>query len=700
MHNPIHSEFEIADMSVLYCNIHNTVSLVIVPKDKRDQVNVQDMCFNDPMIQLSVLGDKRFRCYSRGQSMRNSESVHLLEITSQQMIKNENRTDIVTVFKRNDGQECEHHLIWNGTYPVLESYNIYKNNSECDIMIEMLSSFSISGITPFPANGSRHNLFLHRIRSRWSAEGHLETKRIEELQLEQAWANYGIRVERFGQVGSMPVRGGFPFAALEDADNGVIWAVSLQAKSSWQLEIERYNDKLSMTGGLADFEFGHWRKKLSPGGSFKTPRAFLTAVSGSIDDACNRLVNFYGSNTPDKPAEEQDLPIVFNEYCTTWGVPTTEKIRNMTKVLKGKGVQYFVIDAGWYCGKPKDWDRTLGDWIPSKKLFPNGIQEAVKIIKDAGMLPGIWFEFEGAADLAEIYSNDRFLLTRDNRVIRNEGRVFLDLRKPEVKQYLNEKVIRFIKENGFRYIKVDYNDTLGIGCDGAESFGEGLRQYSDAVYDFYQSIKSEIPDIIIEICAAGGHRLEPEYLSIGNMSSFSDAHECHEGAIIAANLHRVIPPRQSQIWAVLHKKDMEKEMIYTLSKSFLGRMCLSGEICDLYEKQWEIVKSSIGFYNKIKHIIKDGNSFRYGPDVLSFRHPEGWQAILRFDLSCHSALLIFHSFGGTLPETVCIQHEKLSGLQVMDQFAESGLIAIIHEDSISFPVNGNFSAFAVYLKKA
>jgi len=39
------------------------------------------------------------------------------------------------------------------------------------------------------------------------------------------------------------------------------------------------------------------------------------------------------------------------------------------------------------------------------------------------------------------------------------------------------------------------------------------------------------------------------------MGSFSDAHETREIPIIAANLQRLILPRQSQVWAVLRKND-------------------------------------------------------------------------------------------------------------------------------------------------
>lgn len=55
----------------------------------------------------------------------------------------------------------------------------------------------------------------------------------------------------------MPVRGYFPFVAVEDEKEGVFWAISLACPSSWQIEAIRIDKGLSLSAGLADYEFGH-----------------------------------------------------------------------------------------------------------------------------------------------------------------------------------------------------------------------------------------------------------------------------------------------------------------------------------------------------------------------------------------------------------------------------------------------------------
>ncbi len=103
---------------------------------------------------------------------------------------------------------------------------------------------------------------------------------------------------------------------------------------------------------------------------------------------------------------------------------------------------------------------------------------------------------------------------------------FLDMEDPWVDAHLTKYVIDNLKENDFGYIKIDYNDTMGIGCDGPEGMGENLRNKVLATQKFFRKMKKEIPDLVIESCSSGGHRLEPSFMELASMASFSDAHEC------------------------------------------------------------------------------------------------------------------------------------------------------------------------------
>jgi alpha-galactosidase len=133
------------------------------------------------------------------------------------------------------------------------------------------------------------------------------------------------------------------------------------------------------------------------------------------------------------------------------------------------------------------------------------------------------------------------------------------------------------------------------------------------------------------------------------MASFSAAHETKDIPEIAANLHRLILPRQSQIWAVLHAADSMQRLVYLLTGGFLGRLCISGEISELNEEQWALVKEAVQFYGQIAPVIARGKSRIYQATNPSWQHLQGAQGVLRVSEDRHSALLILHSFGSPLP---------------------------------------------------
>lgn len=576
--------------------------------------------------------------------MRGSATTGALRYEKQYVQEDERQTAIFTVMDCGEGCKATHILVWKKGSLHLESRTEFENGGEKRVSLELLSSFSLGGITPFSEQDAPESLLVHRVRSVWSMEGRLESRTMEELQLEPSWAGHAVRCERFGQVGSMPVNRYFPWLVMEDKANDVFWGAQLMHNASWQMEIYRKDDAAAISGGLADREFGHWMKHVEPGERFVSPVAILSVCRGQgVDGIAQRMTAALEPFVDAGPESEQELPVLFNEYCTTWGCPSHENICGILDAVRGKGFEYFVIDCGWYKKEGVPWHIMMGDYDISKELFPQGLDQTVAAIREAGMKPGIWFEIENVGEAASQYQNEEHLLKRDGVTLSTTSRRFFDMRDEWVEDYLTQKVIGTLKEYGFEYMKIDYNDTIGLGCDGAESLGEGLRQNMAASLAFLEKVKREIPGIILENCASGGHRLEPLMMSATSMASFSDAHECEEIPVIAANLHRVILPRQSQIWAVIHREDSLKRIAYSVANTFLGRMCISGDVTQLNDAQWELIDGGIAFYKRIAPIIKKGITHFYGSGIGSYRHLKGWQGILRVSQG-QGALALFHIF--------------------------------------------------------
>ena len=127
-------------------------------------------------------------------------------------------------------------------------------------------------------------------------------------------------------------------------------------------------------------------------------------------------------------------------------------------------------------------------------------------------------------------------------------------------------------------------------------------------------------------------------------SSSTDAHECPEAPILAANTDLLILPRQNLIWCTLDRTFALHRMRHCLSAGFLGRMCLSGDILTLDTPQWDMVEQSLAFYELAKPILEDCTVqvFQQFLDE-SVRYPRGIQAVLMTGRN-GKALLVCHSF--------------------------------------------------------
>ena len=701
MHPEVLQEYKLGDMVAKYLIDRDSmqVGFQLLPEKVSQENIITDNCFMESLIQYKLTGDIYNEAYAGGCSMRNSESVRKLKFSEQTDESIGEQLQVNTIMMDEDGHRFIHHLVWLKNMPYVRISCTFENQSKRDCCLEMFESFSLGGLSPYMQGDGNGTLWLHRVRSVWSQEGRHETIPVEDLQLEPAWDPHAVRCERFGQAGSMPVNRFFPFAAIEDRKNHIFWGAQIAHPASWQMEVYRKDNGLALSGGLADRELGHWMKHVEPGKNFTTPEAIVsTAQTDSFDIFTGRLTTAgLVEGFLKAPESEQDLPIVFNEYCTTWGNPSHENICEIVDAIKGKGFKYFVIDCGWYKENGIPWDIGMGDYEVSSELFPDGMEKTVQVIKDAGMIPGIWFEIENVGSASRAYHLTEHLLHKDNVVLTTYFRRFWDMQDPWVDEYLTDKVIGTLKKYGFGYMKIDYNETIGIGCDGAESPGEALRKNMEATVLFIEKVKEEVPGIVLENCASGGHRLEPKMMSVMSMASFSDAHECEEIPIIAANLHRVIHPTQSQIWAVIRQDDSLKRIAYSISNTFLGRMCISGDVTQLAPEKWNLIEQGISFYGKIKDIIKEGQSYRYGPKIKSARHPEGWQALLRVGKN-KQAYVVIHVFDGKLPEVIEIELPEDAPDHIRQIYAHQEMEVSIKDRKIYYRPSENKSAVTLWLE--
>jgi alpha-galactosidase len=608
----------------------------------------------EPLVHAKLIGDEYPRGYLHGSSLKHAPVLAELMFDTPEFQREGGRSTVLTRLRHPRGWQLEHRLWWFDDEDAVHVASSFINGTAEAVQLEALSSFSLGGISPFDVADAPDRLHLHRFRTSWAQEARHECRSLEDLHLEPAWGGDVHVNERFGANGSMPTKDFFPFVAVEDREAGVFWGAQLAWGGSWQMEATRRDDWLCLSGGLADRERGHWVKRIGPGERFDAPEAVLACVSGSLDDLCHALTQAQQRALHDLPEVEQSLPIAFNDWCTAWGKATHASTRRVLDSLQGLPVTYVTLDAGWFNGTSLDLNAVHGDWEASAERFPSGLKATAGMIREAGFVPGIWFEPETCGTRSALFQNTAHLLHRDGVPLTSSGRRFLDLNDPWSRDYLQARVIDALRDGGFGYLKIDYNENLGLGVDHPDSLGEGLRRTVMGWYDFLASLKAQLPDLVVENCSSGGHRLEPSLMARCAMASFSDAHETTNIPILAAQLQRLILPRQSQIWAVLHADDSDERLIYSLSATFLGRMCISGEIFELSDSQMNLLRRAMAFYLSAASIIKHGRSTLRDSGISNRRHSQGWQTVMRVADDGRRALLTVHCFAAGQPLSLSV----------------------------------------------
>ena len=607
--------YNLGDIAVCFITVDGVTETVFVPADMTDRLNDEKLAGISPLgwmispetqVHIALSGDGISNDFSPGNTLRNSDTAFSLKFKGAKYEEQSGKQILIAAFENDKGLVARQVYSCTGA-GYLETYTELENRGD-NVIVEALPSFNMARISPFERFDDPNDIVIHRLLSNWSGEGKLYSVSAADIAFEASWSGLGVRTMRISQTGTMPARGYLPFISVEDKKNGVCWAAETEAPASWTIEAVFRNNAISVGGGRGDFLSAHWRKTLKTGETEKTNKAYLTVTKGSLENAAARLARHF-DDTDEIKDVERDLPVLYNEYCYTWGKPEAKTLEKMLPEIAALGCKYFVIDDGWFYNVYNDKRYVIGDWNVNKEYYPEGLKAFADKVRSYGMIPGVWYEFEGVSEHSDVYrDHPDWLLTRDGKIINNGGRAFLDFRKEEVLNYLREKVIKNLVNCGIGYMKVDYNSNTGFGADGAESYGEAIRQHIDAVLAFFEEIKRSVPSLVLEICSSGGMRHEPRFLSLGDMCSFSDAHENAGGVPVAMNLHRFIPPRKLQIWATIRDDYNADDVKFTVAKAMLGRICFSGNLGNKPQEIIDILKESVSFYEKLKPTIANGDT--------------------------------------------------------------------------------------------
>ncbi|MDI4650024.1 glycoside hydrolase family 36 protein [Cohnella hashimotonis] len=515
----------------------------------------------------------------------------------------------VTLADPETGLEAVSHFQFYDGIAVARCWTALRNGGAAPLGVEYVSTFALTGLDKEGALDRDDKMSVSIPHSGWQSELQWRTYSLPELGLSHVTDRSSKRIS-CSNTGSWAAAEHIPMAVLDNFETNTQLFWQIEHNGSWHWEIiDQYDYLTLLVSGPTEHD-NQWWLELAPGESFVSVPAAVGATRGGFDAAIGELTR-YRRAIRRQNDDNRLLRVIFNDYMNClWGQPTTEKLLPLIDAAADIGSEYFCIDAGWYADG--DWWDGVGEWLPSKARFPEGIKYVLDYIRGKGMIPGLWLELEvmgiNSPKLAD--ADDSWFFMRHGKRVKDRSRYQLDYRNPAVVAHADEVIRRLVEDYGVGYIKMDYNINAGIGTEtDADSFGDGLLQHNRAYLAWLDGIFARYPDLVIENCSSGGMRMDYAMLSRHSIQSTSDQEDYVKYAAIAAASPSALTPEQSAIWSYPLREGDDEEVVFNMVNAMLLRVHQSGHVAELSPRRRALVKEALDYYKTMRADIASGLPF-------------------------------------------------------------------------------------------
>ncbi|HEY6980433.1 alpha-galactosidase [Reyranella sp.] len=315
-----------------------------------------------------------------------------------------------------------------------------------------------------------------------------------------------------------------PYVALKT--RSAHYVCQILWSGNWMLHVAPDSEGATLSGGFNNWQFRH---RLTAGRSLDLPTVLFGRFDGPLGNATRRLHDYRRARRPDP---ERAIPVQFNSWYPFLGEPSAEALVPLVPIVKQLGCETFVVDAGWYRDEngesDAEWDYRTGDWRVSRQRFPNGLREISAHCREAGLGFGLWFEPEVAGPTSSVrHNHPEWMHHIDGKPPPANERAVINLGVPAAWQHVFERISRLLRVIGVDWMKWDFNSDLDAG-GWAPSLPETLTgqaplvAHYDGLYRLQDAICAAFPDLILEMCAGGGGRLDGGILSHAHVNWMSD----------------------------------------------------------------------------------------------------------------------------------------------------------------------------------
>ncbi len=495
----------------------------------------------------------------------------------------------------------------------------------------------------------------------------------QEFQPERtSWAGTTVIENRRGRTSHDRLPAVFAGTDGFGEQHGRVWGLQLAWSGNYELAAERLPDgRRHLQAGelLAPGEV-----TLAPGRRYQAPDVVVATGEGltAVSQAFHRH-----QRTVHRPTGPRK--VLLNTWEAVYFDHDLATLSDLASVAAEVGVERFVLDDGWF-GYRRDDGAGLGDWWVSPDVWPDGLHPLIKHVHEVGLDFGLWVEPEMVNPDSDLYrAHPDWALTTDGyQPVMGRQQLVLDCGRPEVRQYLYDRLDALLIEYPIAYLKWDMNRDLvqGSTADGRS----GAHAHVQGLYELLDNLRLAHPEVEIESCASGGGRADLGILARTDRVWTSDCNDALERQRIQRGFSLLFPPEFMGAHLgppAAHTTGRHQPLGFRLATAFFGHLGIEWNLLETDAEERATIGEAIATHKRLRPLLHDGDVVRVdNPDPSVLVHgvvaPDRSHAVLAYAQLEPTAATIpaVMTFAGLDPDAR-YRLDVLNGFEAMVDFGRT-----------------------------
>lgn len=349
--------------------------------------------------------------------------------------------------------------------------------------------------------------------------------------------------------------------------------------------------------------------RLAAGETYTSPETLLVFSDAGLDGLSARL-HAHVRALPSYP--QTPRPLVLNTWEAVYFDHDAQRLAELARTAAAVGVERFVLDDGWFIGRPDDRSG-LGDWTIDPDAWPEGLRPMADLVHELGMQFGLWFEPEMVnPDSRLAREHPEWVLGTEPRPALWRHQLVLDLTQRAAWEHLLERMDAVIGQTGVDFIKWDHNRDLHAAVSSATG-RPSVHAQVEATYALMDELHRRHPALEIESCASGGARVDLGVLAHTQRVWASDTNDPIERQAIQRWTGLVLPPELvgSHVGpARAHTTHRTASLGFRMATALFAHAGIEWDLTTCDESELTALRTWSALYRELRPLLHTGTTVR------------------------------------------------------------------------------------------